>query len=123
MNNDIALSGYNQNDIDILKHQIENLDIDHNIDLSPYKYIFDDPNQINKQTDAKYEIFINLTANLLENIEGAAFPESKHIASNNYYIPVPSGQDPNKYIATFFEYIENCMSSSASQTPSTSEDS
>lgn len=119
---EIALSGSSPYDSDILKHQLENLDMDHNIDLSPYKYIFDDPNQINKQTDAKYEIFISLTANVLENIEGVSFPESKHIASNNYYIPVPSGHNPDEYMSAFFEYMENCMNSAASQTSSTNED-
>jgi hypothetical protein len=109
-------SGFYSDDGDLLKKQIENLkNTDQNIDLSPYSYIFNDPHQVKKQTEAKHEIFISLTANILENIEGSVFPESKQVVSNNYYIPVPSGHDHNKYLSSFFEYLENCMSSSAQQ--------
>jgi hypothetical protein len=111
---EIPLSGIHPDQLDLLKQQLDSLNIDPNIDLSPYKYIFDDPNQSKKQTEAKHEIFINLTANVLENIEGESFPASKYVASNNYYIPVPSGHDHNEYLSAFFEYIENCISSSAS---------
>lgn len=108
-------SGVTPEEIELFKKQIEDLDQTKAIDLSEYKYIFDDPNQVKKQTDAKYEIYINLTANILENIEGSDFPESKHIASNNYFIPVPSGQDYQEYLSSFCNYLENCMSSSAEQ--------
>lgn len=102
-------------EIDFVKKQIEQLNEDHNIDLSEYKYIFDDPNKVKKQTDAQYEIYINLTANVLENIDGSEFPESKSICTNNYYIPVPSGQNHQEYLKAFFDYVENCMSDSASK--------
>lgn len=119
---EIPLSGVHPDQEDLLKQQLENLNKDYDIDLSPYKYIFDDPNQVKKQTEAKHEIFISLTANILENIEGEPFPESKHVASNNYYIPVPSGHDHHEYLSAFFEHIENCMSSSAEQASSTKGD-
>jgi len=99
--------------LDFLKKQLEQLNEDHKVDLSEYKHIFDATDKIKKQTDAKYEIYINLTANILENIDGSEFPESKSINSNNYYIPVPSGQDHNQYLKAFFDYIEHCMSASA----------
>lgn len=109
-------SGYNisKETIEFLKDQIEDLR-SNNIDRSEYKYIFDDPNKIKKQTDAKYEIYINIVANVLENIEDSEFPESKSIIANNYFIPVPSGQDHNIYLSEFFKYIQNCMSISAQQ--------
>jgi hypothetical protein len=100
--------------IELLKKQLEDLNNIPNIDLSEYKYIFDDPNKVKKQTDAQYEIHINLTANVLENIPGAEFPESKNICTNNYFIPVPSGHDHHEYLKAFFDHIENCMTSSAS---------
>lgn len=105
----------NPSDINSLKKQLEELDEKIEVDLSEYKYIFDDPNQVKKQTDAHHEIYINLTANILENVEGEIFPKSKNIYVNNYYIPVPSGHDHIEYVRSFFEYIENCMSSSAEQ--------
>jgi|688.fasta_scaffold671794_2 hypothetical protein len=100
--------------IEFLKNQIEDLKSNTiNIDHSEYKHIFDDPNKIKKQTDAKYEIYINIVANVLENIEDAEFPESKSIVTNNYFIPVPSGQDHNVYLSEFFKYMQECMSISA----------
>lgn len=103
----------NADGLDFLKKQLEQLNEDHKVDLSEYKYIFDAPNKVKKQTDAKYEIYINITANILENIEGSEFPDSKSINTNNYYIPVPSGQDHKEYLKAFFDYIEQCMSASA----------
>jgi hypothetical protein len=100
--------------IELLKQQLEQLNLDSNIDRSEYKYIFEDPNKVKKQTDSQYEIHINLTANILENIPNSEFPDSKSICMNNYFIPVPSGHDHNEYLKAFFDYLENCMSSSAS---------
>ena len=113
MDNEVPPSG--SSEIDFLKKQLENLNEDHEIDLSEYKYLFDDPNKVKKQTDAQYEIYINLTANVLEHIEGTEFPESKSVCVNNYFIPVPSGQSHHEYLKAFFDYVENCMSNSASQ--------
>ena len=107
-------SEFSPETIELLKKQLENLKDIPNIDLSEYKYIFDDPNKVKKQTDSQYEIHINLTANVLENIPGAEFPESKNICTNNYFIPVPSGHNHHEYLKAFFDYVENCMSSSAS---------
>lgn len=103
-------------DIELLKKQLEQLNLDSSIDRSEYKYIFEDPNKVKKQTDAQYEIHINLTANILENIPDSEFPDSKSICINNYFIPVPSGHDHNEYLKAFFDYLENCMTSSASST-------
>jgi hypothetical protein len=103
-----------QEAIEIFKKQLEELGANPNIDLSEYKYIFDDPNKVKKQTDSQYEIHINLTANVLENIPGAEFPDSKSVCTNNYFIPVPSGHNHHEYLKAFFDYVENCMSSSAS---------
>ena len=111
MDNQTLPSG---SEIDLLKHQIEQLNQDHKIDLSEYKYIFDDPNKIKKQTEFPYEIHINMTANILKNVEGAEFPESESVCINNYYIPVPSGNNYQQYVKAFFDYVENCMSNSAS---------
>lgn len=111
----IQNSGISPETIDLLKKQLEQLDEDHKVDLSEYKYIFDDPNRVKKQTDAQYEIYINLVANVLENIEGQEFPDSKSVCTNNYFIPVPSGHDHHEYLKAFFDYVENCMTSSATQ--------
>jgi hypothetical protein len=115
MENEAQPQEFSQETIELLKKQLEQLQDDSKIDLSEYKYIFDDPNIVKKQTDAQYEIHINLTANVLENIPGAEFPDSKNICTNNYFIPVPSGHDHHEYLKAFFDYVENCMSSSASQ--------
>jgi hypothetical protein len=115
MENEAQPQEFSQETIELLKKQLEQLQDDSKIDLSEYKYIFDDPNIVKKQTDAQYEIHINLTANVLENISGAEFPDSKSICTNNYFIPVPSGHDHHEYLKAFFDYVENCMSSSASQ--------
>jgi len=108
------IQNLSKEDLELLKKQLEQLEIDKDIDLSEYKYIFEQ-NQIRKQTDAKYEIYISLVANVLENIEGQDFPESRDICSNNYFIPVPSGQDHHEYLKAFFDHLQGCMSSSAEQ--------
>lgn len=84
------------------------------IDLSEFNYIFDDPNKIKKQTENKYEIFINVTASLLESIEGEEFPNSQNICSNNYFIPVPSGVQYDEYLKVFIEHMEKSMIGAAS---------
>lgn len=101
-------------DLDLLKKRIAELNEEHKVDLSEYKYIFDDPNRVKKQTEFPHEIHISLTANILKNVDGAEFPESESVCVNNYYIPVPSGNDYQEYVKVFFDYIENCMNSSAS---------
>jgi hypothetical protein len=54
-----------------------------------------------------------MTANIMENIEGSEFPEHRNVYANNYFIPVPSGNDHNEYVKIFFNYLENCMLTSA----------
>jgi hypothetical protein len=114
MENETQGQEFSAETIELLKKQIEDLKDIPNVDLSEYKYIFDDPNKVKKQTDAQYEIHINLTANVLENVPGAEFPDSKSVCTNNYFIPVPSGHNHHEYLKAFFDYVENCMSSSAS---------
>lgn len=108
-------SGLSPETIEFLKNQIENLKSDTNVNLSEYGYIFDDHTKIKKQTDAKYEIYINMAANILENIEDSEFPELKSVLANNYYIPVPSGADYNSYVHEFFKHFQNCLTMSAQE--------
>jgi hypothetical protein len=114
MENETQGQEFSAETIELLKKQIEDLKDIPNVDLSEYKYIFDDPNKVKKQTDTQYEIHINLTANVLENVPGTEFPDSKSVCTNNYFIPVPSGHNHHEYLKAFFDYVENCMSSSAS---------
>lgn len=115
MENEIPLSGISPGQIEFLKKQIEQLDADHKVDLSDYRYIFDDANRVKKETDSQYEIYINLTANILENIPGLEFPESKSVCTNNYFIPVPSGQNHHEYLKAFFDHMQNCITLSAAE--------
>ena len=101
-----------------IKNQVDQLNKDHNIDLSDYSYIFKDMYETKKQTDAKQEIFISITANILEHEENSPLPQSKAICNNNYYIPVPSGNNHENYLKLFFDYIENCMGLAASNAQS-----
>lgn len=62
-------------------------------------------------TSSDHEIVIDLTMNLLsrnnDNIE--SIPENKQIYNNNYWIPVPSGQNSDEYILAFIKHFENSM--------------
>lgn len=104
---------FSSEDIELIKKHLEGLSDPEIKNKSEYNYIFDDHNKVKKHTDAQYEIHINLTANILENIPGAEFPQSKDLMINNYFIPVPSGHDYVEYIDAFVNYIQQCMQSSA----------
>lgn len=85
-------------------------------DLSEYSYIFNNPDNITKQTDEEYEIYINITASLLKSVNQNYLPsETQTICANTYHIPVPSGQDYGIYVKDFFDYVEKCMISSAQE--------
>jgi hypothetical protein len=106
---------FTKEEVDVYKQQIDSLKDLKQEDLSEYNYIFDDPNNISKQTDAQYEIYINLTANILKKIDDNKYPEINTVCTNSYHIPVPSGENHNTYIKNFFEYVEKCMISSAEE--------
>ena len=121
MNEESQNFQFSEEQINLLKDQINKLDAKIDVDRSQFSYIFDDPNKVKKQTDAQYEIYINLTANILENIPGSDFPLSKDLMINNYFIPVPSGNNYVDYISAFVKYIETCIQQSADKASTTKE--
>lgn len=121
MNEEYPRAEFTEEQINFLKDRISQMDTDLDLDKSEFAYIFDDPNKVKKQTDSQYEIYINLTANVLENIPDAEFPLSKDLMVNNYFIPVPSGQDYREYIDSFVKHIVSCIQRSAEEASTTKE--
>jgi hypothetical protein len=60
------------------------------------------------------EIVADLTISvLIKNPEdSAAFPETRNMYNNNYWIPVPSGHNVDEYVLAFLTNFEKAMSSS-----------
>lgn len=106
----------NQEKNKVLEQQIEELKKLEQANLEDYIRPFEDPRLVKKQTDNAHEIHISMTANILKQQEdNQQYPESILVYTNNYFIPVPSGQDYNDYATAFFNYIETCMIQSADQ--------
>jgi effector-binding domain-containing protein len=105
-----------EDDIDIIKEKIKELsDSNDTVDLSEYQYIFESANRIKKQTDTIYEIYLNLSINILENKEDSEYSQPKHIFANHYHIPVPSGMEYPVYLEAFMDHFHLCMQNSAEQ--------
>ncbi len=65
-------------------------------------------------TSAENEIVIDLTINLLSRnaVDHGGIPENKQIYNNNYWIPVPSGQNADEYMIAFIKHFEKSMTTS-----------
>jgi hypothetical protein len=68
-----------------------------------------------KLSDAPHEIVFNITANVLEENEKGEKIRSKHICTKFYHIPVPIDGDYHIFMESFFKFLEEALSSSASQ--------
>lgn len=66
-----------------------------------------------KLIECRHEIIINVTANVMEEDDEGLTVGSKEICKKNYHIPVPSNKDYNDYLKGFFDFMEECMKSSA----------
>ena len=67
----------------------------------------------NKLIDCRHEIVIQVVAKVLEEDETGMTIGAKEICQKNYHIPVPANRDYNEYMKGFFNFLENCMSTSA----------
>lgn len=65
-------------------------------------------------TSAEHEIVIELNMHVLslDHSDPAAPPSNKQMYNNNYWIPVPSGQNLDHYILSFIDHFEKCMTNS-----------
>jgi len=65
-----------------------------------------------KLIDCKHEIVINVVASIFEEDDTGNIAGAKEICKKNYHIPVPSNKKYEEYLHGFFNFLENCMSSS-----------
>jgi hypothetical protein len=66
-----------------------------------------------KLIECKHEIVISVIASVFEENETGETIGAKEIAKKNYHIPVPSNKNYQEYLSGFFNFLENCMTSSA----------
>lgn len=68
-------------------------------------------------TSSENEIVIDLNINLLSRNQTdiESIPENKQIYNNNYWIPVPSGDNPEEYILAFIKHFELSMSNALTE--------
>lgn len=65
-----------------------------------------------KLIECKHEIIIAVTASIFEENDEGNTIGAKEICKKNYHIPVPSDRDYQDYLSGFFNFLEQCMSSS-----------
>lgn len=66
-----------------------------------------------KLIECRHEIIISVLATVMEEDEEGKTIGTKQIAKQTYHIPVPSNRNHEEYLKGFFNFIENCMSTSA----------
>lgn len=88
--------------LDAIKQQHDTSSLSDSIGVSSEKLI-----------DCKHEIIIQVVARVLEEDDVGKTVGAKEICQKNYHIPVPSNRDYNEYTKGFFDFLENCMSTSA----------
>jgi hypothetical protein len=69
-----------------------------------------------KLIDCRHEIVISVLATVMEQDDEGNFVGTKTVAKKNYHIPVPSNINHEDYLDGFFNFLENCMSTSAVNT-------
>lgn len=65
-----------------------------------------------KLIECKHEIAISVVASIFEEDDAGQIVGAKEICKKNYHIPVPSNRNYKDYLTGFFNFLENCMSSS-----------
>jgi hypothetical protein len=65
-----------------------------------------------KLIECKHEIVISVVASIFEEDDTGNLIGAKEISKKNYHIPVPSNKRYEDYLHGFFNFLENCMSSS-----------
>jgi len=85
-------------------------------DYSGQEYLFDTKKTYPLITDADHEIVVELSINLLKrnNEDIDAVPEISQLYHNNYWIPLPSGSEPNEYSYSFIRHFQNAMTGAIS---------
>jgi hypothetical protein len=88
--------------IEAIQKQHDSASLANNISMSSDKLI-----------DCRHEIVIQVVAKILEEDQTGMTIGAKEICQKNYHIPVPANRDYNEYTKGFFDFLENCMSTSA----------
>jgi hypothetical protein len=73
--------------------------------------------QINNQKliDCRHEIVMSLTAFVYQQDDEGKDIAAAEICRKNFHIPVPANQDYNEYMKSFFSFLENCITQSATE--------
>ena len=72
-----------------------------------------------KLIDCPLELTLNLSINVLEQDEEGTNIGSAGLSNYTYHIPVPSGEDHQKYIDTFISHFEKAIVTASEQTEKT----
>lgn len=75
-----------------------------------------DEHNLEKLISCPHELVFNVKAHVLEENEKGEVIGTKEIMVKNYHIPVPPGIEYNKYMDSFFKFLENCILSAANHT-------
>lgn len=80
-------------------------------DYSDSPELFDTESKMPLITDSDHEIVVELSMSLLSRNpeDPAGLPETQPIYSNNYWIPLSSGTNPEEYCKTFLDHFQNAM--------------
>lgn len=120
-----------QEEIDRIKTEIEQSfkDIDINSPEELIKYLQNNYNldipdleRPKKLIECPHEIIFDVKATVLEENEKGEIVGCKEICRKDYHIPVPPTADYNYYMESFFQYLENCITSSAKHAANKTED-
>jgi hypothetical protein len=101
-------------DIDnLVKNFIENYQNETiSLDKTSYKDL-DESDE--KLISCPHEIVFTINANVLAENDKGELVSSKEICSKKYHIPVPIDKNYHIFMTAFFQYLENCLQTSASQ--------
>jgi hypothetical protein len=59
-----------------------------------------------KKIDCPHELLFTISATAMEQNDKGEAVSTREICTKNYHIPVPIDKDYNKFMTTFFEYLE-----------------
>lgn len=80
------------------------------IDYRQYQDLFEGQS---KKIDCSHELVFNVSANLYKSSEELPQDICENILIKNYHIPVKEDANTKAFMDAFFNFLENCLASSA----------
>ena len=104
-------------DQDILNEKLKELN---EMSVEDIKNILDIKNEYQFDNNKKliqcsHEIIFSINASVLMENEKGELIDTKEVCSKNFHIPVPINKDYQIFMKTFFDHIENCLTTSTQE--------